>query len=487
VKTILIASLFSLFVGPALAGVWMEPGDRRLREDIELLSDGGHLVGPTSVWPLPWAQVSSGLEAVSPARLNSAQAAAYARVKTQAQQAQDDTLHLTAILRGTTDVSLRRDFSDRARAKADVTVTAEQMLGDLYVKLAVNGRLDNDTSGDSANLDGSYAALALGNWALYGGFIDQWWGPSHEGAMLLSNNARPFPKFGITRLTAQPFKSRWLRWIGPWRFDGFVGVLTGKRRDPFKNPLVMGLRVTFEPMDGFEIGLSRLLQLCGRGRPCGFNTWRKALVPIGQPDNTGTLNEPGNQAAGIDFRYHWSMGDTNAVIHFNGFAEDTLFEAASFQAGASLTGPSQLGTWRVGVEAIDTYARIFSKAGNATRQRRTTYLNSIYRDGFAYRGKPFGFTLDGDARLYTATASLTDPQNRRWFVSLNRADINITSAPDYRVSQTREKFWLGEAGVDWPSPWGDIAIEARAQSDSPNTPGRKEPDVQAELRWTVRY
>jgi Capsule assembly protein Wzi len=470
---------------PALASPWIAVGDRRLREDIELLQDSGLLPGTTTVWPMPWANIGSNFDLIDDSALKPMHLAALNRVKRSFVDQADDSLKLSATVQLTSEPALRRSFGDSAREEADVSVLAEQGLGPVKLGLQLGYR--NTPAGKNYSLDGSYVAVAVGNWGLYGGFVEQWWGPSHEGSLLISNTARPFPKVGFTRLAAEPFNSRWLRWMGLWRIDGFVGVLTGQRSDVFTNPLVVGLRATIRPTQGLELGASRMLQLCGSGRPCSLGTFSKALFPIGQSDNTGTFNEPGNQALGLDVRYARAIGSTQAVFHLQGFAEDTLFEAASFQVGASLTGPSRLGTWRASVDAVDTYARIFSKAGRGNRQSRATYLHFIYRDGFGYRGKPLGHSFDGDAQAVTGALSLTDLQNRRWSVSLTRADLNRFSEPLYRASQTREKLWLGEAGVDWPSRIGDIGVQLRGQTDSPNTPGRKDAALQAGLSWKLRF
>src|SRR3546814_10758857 len=116
----------------------------------------------------------------------------------------------------------------------------------------------------------SYAAYKLGNWAVYGGFVEHWWGPGNSGSLLFSTSARPFPKIGFKRLAAHPIDFPVLRWLGPWRFDMFVGDL-GNRRD-FDNTKVIAMRFDFAPAPGLEIGLNRALQLCGDKRPCGFNT-----------------------------------------------------------------------------------------------------------------------------------------------------------------------------------------------------------------------
>ena len=480
-----IAGLLALAVMPAGASPWLEIGDKRMRSDVELLADAGVVAGPTSVWPLPWAQISRGLDGADRALMLPHVRAAYDRMQALSDYDLDERLKFSATLRAASAPSLRRDFSDRARDEADVIVSAASTVGRVHANLSLNVR--DAPNENRVTLDGSYLAVAFGDWAVYGGQMDLWWGPSMEGSVLLSNNARPLRKIGLTRLVAEPFESRWLSWIGPWRFDGFVGRMSGVRSDVFKKPLLIGLRGTFEPVDGLEIGLSRLLQLCGRGRPCGFSTFLDSLVPIGQSDNTGTFSEPGNQGAGYELRYHWAMGQTHANAYVQGFAEDTLFEVLSLQVGASLTGPSDWGTWRVNIEAVDTHGRTFSKNGFNERQDGATYTHFIYLDGLAFKDRPLGFSLDGDAKLVTASASLTDAQNRYWYATAGRADINVTDTAIYRVSQNREQLWLGEAGVSWPTDVGDISVELRGYSDSPNTPGRRDADVQAELRWSLYF
>lgn len=56
-----------LITTPSLAAPWAEVGDKRLREDVELLMDVGIVPGPTLSWPLPWAQISEPVLAASQA------------------------------------------------------------------------------------------------------------------------------------------------------------------------------------------------------------------------------------------------------------------------------------------------------------------------------------------------------------------------------------------------------------------------------------
>lgn len=484
-RRILLRSVAALAcgAGPAVAGdfPFVNVGDMRLREDIELLADAGLIEGPTTVWPLPVSHFKLG-ETLDRADLLPEHRAALERVN---RQISDTGTSIELIGRATTEPALLRTFSDQARQDIDTSVRLTQRAGNLFAQVQVNYR--DDPGAHNVNLDGTSLYLKLGNWAVHGGFTEMWWGPSLETSLVLSNNLRPFPKVGITRLEPKAFDNRWLRWIGPWRVDAFVGMLTDERSDPYKDPLVVGLRLTVQPTHALQIGVSRLLQLCGSGRPCGADTWLDSLVPIGSPDNTGTLDEPGNQAVSFDVRYAPRLGDTQGVFYLQGYAEDTVLEVLSLQLGAKFSGQMPLGTWRLGAEVVDTYGRTFSKDGFNDRQGGSTYVHFIYRDGFSFHKRAIGYSLDGDSKQAKIMSSLTDNANRRWSANISRLDINVTNLETNRVSANREKLWLLEAGVDWPSRFGDIHSGARWQTDSSNTPGEKDSSLGVELRWSLGF
>ena len=69
------------------------------------------------------------------------------------------------------------------------------------------------------------------------------------------------------------------------------------------NPYLWGIRVELLPtiLDGLEVGLFRMMQLGGDGRPEGLSTWVDAFL---SQDNVGANSkyqdkskEPGNQLA----------------------------------------------------------------------------------------------------------------------------------------------------------------------------------------------
>ncbi len=488
-KTIVGHSLFGAMLmisglTPAEASApWAEVGDAQLRDDIELLQTAGVLKGPLTSWPLPWAQIEEALDDPVLETLPPGLAAAARRIQLRLDHGRGLGIHGDITLRATNGESLFKTYETGARGDEDVSFRAQTENGNLTI--SIGGGWRNDPRGQKLNLDGTFVTLSLGNWLLSAGNYDQWWGPSSQASLVLSNSAHPFPKIGFTRLHPEPFEVPVLRWFGPWRFEGFAGVLNGDRSDPYKNPALAGLRLSFMPSDRLEIGISRIIETCGKGRSCGFSNWKKALFPFNRADNTGTLADPGNQQVIFDAKYTWPPGYVNMSHYGQILFEDGFKESYSWLAGTTLTGhDTNFGTWKFGAEFTDTIARrVFDTTitGGKIRQFRSTYLHFIYLDGTSYRDRPLGFSLDGDARAISLFGSLTDIKNRRWTAAIRRTDINFTSAPQYRISKNLERIWIGEAGVSIPTKWGDLNAAARYQSDRPDTPGRRSPEAQIEL------
>lgn len=485
-RAILVAGLIAVLPAtPAAAGPWLEAGDRQVRADVELLKAAGLIRGPVNAWPLPWMQVADGLEAARGQTLPPHLKAAVQRLQILADRDRQKNRY-EAKVRVTNRAAVVRDFGDSAREDADVSVRAEHELGKLYVSYGVGWR--DGQQGSDLHFEPQQAALALGNWALYGGYVETWWGPGHDSALLFSNNARPIPRVGIKRLSPKPIDFPVLRWLGPWRFDIFAGIATEQRND-FSNPAIIGMRFSFEPTPGLEIGLNRGLQLCGANRPCGVKTIFDAVIGIGNADNTGTFNEPGNQLAGFDISYTRLIGNVAVQAYTEWEAEDednVLIEQFARLAGVSLSGPigDSGASWTFVGEWSDTLAIKFL---GSTRYPGSVYNQSIYSDGFTYRDRSFGHSLDGDSELLTAGFSVTDANNRRFYGTYRRVDINKTNTARNRISLNRETYDAVEAGVEWPTQYGDISFEARLDGDAPGTPGISDSKAAFEIGWRTRF
>ena len=495
-KSILLAALLA---GSAQAGPWAMPGDARLRADVELLKSFGHIDGPMNAWPLPWAQIDDG---IAHARNAGAQPPALEAALKRLEALSDRNSQRSRYevkLAATTEAALVRGFAETARNPGDATVTASHDLGALSITWGgswVSGGKDDQPatrSNNSFSYAPSHAALKLGDWALYGGWVDSYWGPGHDGSLLFSTSARAFPKVGIRMMRPKDIDLPVLRWLGPVSFDMFAGILREER--DFNNPAVIGIRFAFQPTRYFEIGLNRALQLCGSGRPCDFKTIARALIGVADFDNTGTLDEPGNQIAGFDMAYRRPIGKTGHALKltFETVAEDAdniLIEQFARQIGGAVLGPigTKGASYEAGIEYTDTQAAKFlGRLMGGETWPGSIYNNFIYTDGYTYGRRPIGFSLDGDARIFTLHGAVVDTKNRRWHASARAITLNLHEDPRYRISQSRERIGLLTGGVNWPTQIGDMRFEGRIQKNAVNTPESSPLRVQAEVGWTSRF
>lgn len=487
VAVITLLFVQSFHMESAKAAPWAEVGDLRLRSDLELLSDYGLFHGPMNSWPMPWAQISAGLDARGTEdNLPPHVLAALRRVEIL--MPGNDAFRSTRYEAGANvgnRPTLVRDFGDGTRADAEGYVRLEKHFTSSYVSINVGTRTAQ--SGKGVNFERSYVAQALGNWIGYLGWVENWWGPGWDSTLLFSNNARPFPKIGIKRLNPKPFETKWLSWIGAWQFEAFVGLIDERRE--FSNQVVAGLKLAIEPVDGLSIGFNRALQLCGNGRPCGFKTWVNSFVGVGDADNTGTFDEPGNQIAGIDVRYGNRIGNATYSIYGELIGEDEdniIIDQISILGGASVQFPvggegSQL---RLTGEYSDTFA---NRSFPGRERGSSTYNQFIYTDGFTYRDRAIGHSLDGDSRLVSMSGTYIDKENRLFRLAFRHADVNGDSRGRHSISVNREKINLVEAETEWPTKWGDLRAQLSVADDRANTPGRSKATASFEFGWRVRF
>jgi len=490
--------------GPAAAEPWVEPGDPQLRQDIELLVAYGIVDGPLNRWPVPWSQISAGFND----RGNEAYPAhverAIRRVQRRMPQASDYRgLGFAAEAQTASEERLVRGFSGGARQEGDVSVSLDKHWATTYAKLSLGWR--EDQSGSDIHFDSSYIAQAWGNWVFYGGTLPQWWGGGWDGGLMISTNARPFPRVGLQRLNPKPFETPWLSWLGNWNIQLSAGRLDDDRED-FDNPLALQMRVTISPIQGLDLSASRFIQICGDGRPCDLDTFSDAIFPFGGADNTGLrATDPSDQQSGLDLRYSNHIGG----VHFATFAE-MLFEdlgsttptKASADIGLTLGGywPSRQLDWHFRFEASDTEAdNLFglevttASEGVDGKVPGVTFNSFIFTDGNTFRDRTIGHSLDTDSRLITVEGRLRDRKNRAYWLRYRRAVVNVNGIPgppEARgnvVSDNREEIDLVETGASLPTRFGPLRLELRLMDDQPNTPGRSDFEAQFEAGFQINF
>lgn len=227
------------------------------------------------------------------------------------------------------------------------------------------------------------------------------WGPGWAGSLVLDGAAPPIPAAGWRRAVEQS-ASPWLAWLGPWGADLFIGSLQGHTQP--RRPWLIGMRLELQPTDRLQIGLSRTMQWGGQGRD---ESLRSLLRSIAGADNVGyddvtAVNEPGNQLAGVDWR--WVLGEQRQFsLYGQVVGEDEAGHLPSRNMaliGADARVQMAQGTLRAFAEWADTLA------GDISGDPRpgASYRHHIYEQGYTQDGALLGHPAGGDVQLVSAGA-----------------------------------------------------------------------------------
>jgi hypothetical protein len=416
--------LASQLIQVAHADPWLGPGDAALRSDIQLLADAGILHGPVTSWPISWPDISRDAIAADDRGLDEATAFALLRVQRLARAASHaNSLRLGIKVSGSYEPSELREFADSPREEGELALRAGWLNDNFAINLQGSYVIDPD-DGKDFRADGSYLGMNFGNYMVSAGYMERWWGPGWDGSLILSTNARPIPSMTLERNYTDPFHSKWLSWIGPWRASVAMG--RAESHDvPVPDVRFFAARVNFKPRPWLEFGLSRTAQWCGGGRTCDFDTLVNMVLGHDNQVANGaaTQDQPGNQMAGYDMRLRSPWLSLPLAFYTQWIGED---EAGGFpskfiaQFGLESWGSLRIGGWRARFEYTDTacsFARTQPEFGCA-------YRNTLYPQGYAYRGRIMGDSMDNDSRRFTLAGLLHLSNGDFASVAIRRYQIN---------------------------------------------------------------
>ena len=476
--------LFLIFVvahtSQAYSQQWAAPGDSNLRRDVELLKSYNIVRGPLNTWPISWKQITANINIDADQSYPVHVMRAIDRVRSKIPR---KGFRGSATLRYTNEPSLVRGFGDAARSDADLSASVGFTEENIEANVTVNYR-DNVTR-NHINLDNSYIAAHLGNWSLYAGALDRWWGPGQDNTLLLGTNARPMMSAGLRRNDPKAFKSKWLSWIGPWTWDMFVANMGDTRTVP--DALIAGMRLGFEPVNNLEIGFSRTLQLCGRGRPCSFNTWTDAFIAVGDRDNTGTVNEPGNQLASVDLSYSINFGEQSLKLYAEGTAEDEVILPTQYGrlVGTTFVTPigESGGNLSFNLELSDTNAIKYFFFGQ--RFQQSLYNHSLYTSGHRFDDRSLGHSLDSGSRLASITTVYTSGIGDSYRLTLRNGTINTDGGPRNFIGARRQKYQSAELSALKAFDFGQLELKVTIQTRAVTLTQGTLPRLAGGLTWRI--
>jgi hypothetical protein len=418
----LIAGSFTAPPAAADAG-WFESGDTLLRMDLQLLNDAEVIRLPLNQWPLPRAAVQYALaNAKEHFVVNNAVKLALERVRTRAEDRSGWNL-LTGVSAG--NPGLLRDFDTLAREEGELGASANYDGERIAVGIDVTG-VANPDDGDEVRADGSHATVQLGNWLLSANTLDRYWGPSHESSLILSNNARPMPTVMVERAEARPFESKWLSWLGPWRFSFGISQMEHERED-IDAPLFMAWRVEIMPYKDIEFGFSRTAQFCGEQLACSWDVFWNMIAGNDNPGfDTTPEEEPGNQMAGFDIRWNSPIGNWPYAVYAQAIGEDE----ANY-APVKYLEQFGLEVWKP--QADGGLVQVFAEYASTTCSANTSrgpYYNCAYNqgrfnvEGYRYHGRVIGYTTDSDSETYSLGAILNTADGDLWTATARTSQLN---------------------------------------------------------------
>ncbi|WP_150909727.1 capsule assembly Wzi family protein [Marinobacter halotolerans] len=416
------------FASAATAAPWIEPGDPRARFAIQKLADRGHLDRVATTWPVSWANVYGGVDQSSLARDESVNGAnAYLRFEMERNATPG--FRAEAAISGTTEPAFLRSFAAKSEHKGELGLDL-QWQGRYWAFGLSPSAAANPEDDDTLRFDGSYLAATVNNWVVGAGAIDRWWGPGWQHSLILSNNARPLPAVWLNRNETAAPETQWLQWVGPWQFSVFAGQLESDRVVP--DAKLVGMRFAFRPLEGLDIGLSRMLMFGGEGRPENFSTLWDML--IGRDNSQGgAANDPGNQLGSVDVRYGFALGDQSMGLYTQMMGED---EAGAFPARKSwLFGTD----WTSAFFAQDQqwyleYANTLADDILGDPMPNITYDHFRYQTGYHYYGRSMGASIDGDAEALTFGVFNFFPDGSNLGVNITAARLNKDGAVGANVT-----------------------------------------------------
>jgi membrane-associated phospholipid phosphatase len=164
----------------------------------------------------------------------------------------------------------------------------------------------------------SMASVNINDVQISVGTQSVWLGPGESGALLMSNNAAPFPMLRIDDVVPHEIPGI-SRILGPFRTEFFIGQLSGHHWEfcavstcqaypgytdvvgpnISPQPFIHGEKISFQPTPNFEFGMGVTAMFGGPGLPVTFGNFFRTYY-LHSPT---AANDPGKRISAADFTY----------------------------------------------------------------------------------------------------------------------------------------------------------------------------------------
>jgi Capsule assembly protein Wzi len=370
------------------------------RSALHFLVDQAQLPLTLSHWPLPASAVREALAALP----NSAsEAILTAKALVERDLRRDQAAQLTLSLRNKAEAlnGFGEESSPGSQADARTAVYQHSLVSaqlGLRVDQIPSQALAPFQNDAKWRLHHASVATRLGNWNLQAAASQRWWGVGWQSSLVLGSNAPSMNSLSLQRASATASPSPWLAWAGPWSFEAFLGRMENHITPA--DPLLMGTRLSFRPVPALEIGLTKVTQTGGQGRPGGLKNLTRAFLGLGSNADTPAqqATDPGNSLGGFDLRLRCPAGWPCAA-YGQLIGED--------QAG--LLPSKYLGLWGAEWWSANGRQRVFTEYSDThcygvpgrTSINGCAYGNGSYPQGYTHYNRWLGASQGPDSRLFS--------------------------------------------------------------------------------------
>lgn len=379
------------------------------RSALHFLADEAQLAITLSHWPLPAKVVREAL-ANMPRSTSESILVARKLVEQELNQAENANLSVTVRNRvdginGFGEESSPGSHIDGRTPAYQSTLVAAQL--GIRVDQIPKQSLPPFQSDAAWRLHDGGVATELWGWNLQAVANQRWWGVGWQSSLVLSNNAPSMNSLSLQRASSRAFENPLLAWAGPWSFEAFLGGMEN-HITPAK-PLLIGTRLTFRPLPSVEVGLTKVTQTGGEGRPGGIKNLTRAFFGINSNTtaNLQQTTDSGNSLAGFDLRVKCPTG-WHCAAYGQMIGEDA--------AGVS---PSKyLGLWGAEWWNANGRQRYFAEYSNShcygvpgrTQIKGCAYANGNYSEGYTHYNRWLGASQGPDSKLLSLGWLDTDNQ-----------------------------------------------------------------------------
>ena len=193
------------------------------------------------------------------------------------------------------------------------------------------------------------ASVNLNNVQISFGNQSEWLGPGESGALLMSNNAAPFPMAKIDVITPHVIPGL-SRLLGPYRAEFFVGQLSGQHWELCTlptcksypgypdivgpnispQPLIHGEKISFQPTPNLEFGMGITAMFGGPGLPVTFGNFFRTYYVHTEP-----ARNAGKRVSAADFTYRVPGLRNWLTVYLDAMAWDEVSPIGSTRANVN--------------------------------------------------------------------------------------------------------------------------------------------------------